>query len=61
MSTYSSGINTADADLISCAAKSIDTLRLAEKIAKVNGVDKGKGVVNDNNPKVTNYVHTFSF
>ena len=36
MSTYSSGINTADADLISCAAKSIDTLRLAEKIAKVS-------------------------
>ncbi|WP_241608377.1 sigma-54 interaction domain-containing protein [Rosenbergiella australiborealis] len=35
MSTYSSGINTADADLISCAAKSIETLRLAEKIAKV--------------------------
>ena len=36
MSTYSSGINTADADLISCAAKSNETLRLADKIAKVS-------------------------
>ena len=35
MSTYSSGINTADADLISYSARSMETLRMAEKMARV--------------------------